>query len=82
MFFFKLYEPYADNPSTRGFMRLEPETLFDVIPKFLRDGWQVVSSLLFLFVGGTSQSLPRTYMRLVIGQMALFWTHLKHLCRE
>jgi len=36
-----LYEPYADNPTTRGFMRLEPEILFDVIPKFLHDGWQV-----------------------------------------
>ncbi|GLB37251.1 putative amidohydrolase family protein [Lyophyllum shimeji] len=36
-----LYEPYADNPSTNGFMRLDPEVLFDVIPKFLRDGWQV-----------------------------------------
>jgi len=36
-----LYEPYTDNPTTRGFMRLEPEILFDVIPKFLRDGWQV-----------------------------------------
>ncbi|PPQ64997.1 hypothetical protein CVT26_015706 [Gymnopilus dilepis] len=36
-----LYEPYADNPETNGFMRLDPEVLFDVIPKFLRDGWQV-----------------------------------------
>ncbi|KAF8230148.1 hypothetical protein L208DRAFT_1438505 [Tricholoma matsutake] len=36
-----LYEPYADNPTTNGFMRLEPQILFDVIPKFLRDGWQV-----------------------------------------
>ncbi|KAG6862307.1 hypothetical protein C0995_016005 [Termitomyces sp. Mi166 len=36
-----LYEPYADNPSTPGFMRLDPEILFDFIPKFLRDGWQV-----------------------------------------
>ncbi|KAF9467258.1 amidohydrolase family-domain-containing protein [Collybia nuda] len=36
-----LYEPYADNPSTKGFMRLESDILFDVIPKFLRDGWQV-----------------------------------------
>lgn len=36
-----LYEPYADNPSTNGFMRLDPEILFDVIPKYLRDGWQV-----------------------------------------
>lgn len=38
----QLYEPYADNPTTSGFMRIEPEILHDVIPKFLRDGWQVV----------------------------------------
>ncbi|KAF9451279.1 hypothetical protein P691DRAFT_699657 [Macrolepiota fuliginosa MF-IS2] len=36
-----LYEPYHDNPETPGFMRLDPDILFDVIPKFLRDGWQV-----------------------------------------
>lgn len=36
-----LYEPYHDNPETSGFMRLDPEILFDVIPKYLRDGWQV-----------------------------------------
>ncbi|KAG5636359.1 hypothetical protein H0H81_008307 [Sphagnurus paluster] len=36
-----LYEPYTDNPSTNGFMRLDSDVLFDVIPKFLRDGWQV-----------------------------------------
>ncbi|KAH9485282.1 Putative amidohydrolase YtcJ [Psilocybe cubensis] len=36
-----LYEPYADNPSTNGFMRLDPDILFNVIPKFLKDGWQV-----------------------------------------
>ncbi|KAI0700891.1 amidohydrolase family-domain-containing protein [Cytidiella melzeri] len=36
-----LYEPYADNPSTNGFMRIEPEVLNAVIPRFLRDGWQV-----------------------------------------
>lgn len=39
----QLYEPYADNPSTSGFMRTPPEVLNDVIPRFLRDGWQVVS---------------------------------------
>ena len=42
---FQLYEPYADNPTTNGFMRLDPEILFDVIPKYLRDGWQVVCSV-------------------------------------
>ncbi|KAF7374110.1 Amidohydro-3 domain-containing protein [Mycena sanguinolenta] len=36
-----LYEPYADNHHTRGFMRIAPEVLFDFIPQFLRDGWQV-----------------------------------------
>ncbi|TFK83915.1 hypothetical protein K466DRAFT_497548 [Polyporus arcularius HHB13444] len=36
-----LYEPYADNPETRGFMRVSPELLKDVIPKFMADGWQV-----------------------------------------
>ncbi|KAJ7434368.1 amidohydrolase [Mycena galericulata] len=36
-----LYEPYTDNPSTNGFMRLPTEVLFEFIPRFLRDGWQV-----------------------------------------
>ncbi|KAJ4468274.1 amidohydrolase family-domain-containing protein [Lentinula aciculospora] len=36
-----LYEPYADNPSTNGLMRLDKEVLFTYIPLFLRDGWQV-----------------------------------------
>ncbi|KAJ6494587.1 amidohydrolase family-domain-containing protein [Mycena sanguinolenta] len=36
-----LYEPYADNHHTRGFMRIAPEVLYDFIPQFLRDGWQV-----------------------------------------
>ncbi|TFK54024.1 hypothetical protein OE88DRAFT_1654482 [Heliocybe sulcata] len=36
-----LHEPYTDNPDTRGFMRLSAEVLNDVIPRFLRDGWQV-----------------------------------------
>ena len=26
-------------------MRIEPEILYDVIPKFLRDGWQVVCTV-------------------------------------
>ena len=41
----QLYEPYADNPSTNGFMRIPSDVLFNVIPQFLRDGWQVVSEL-------------------------------------
>jgi len=36
-----LHAPYHDNPSTVGLMRLDEAVLFDVIPKFLRDGWQV-----------------------------------------
>ncbi|KAJ6535556.1 amidohydrolase family-domain-containing protein [Mycena capillaripes] len=36
-----LYEPYTDNPGTNGFMRLDSEVLFEFIPRFLRDGWQV-----------------------------------------
>ncbi|KAF8883070.1 amidohydrolase family-domain-containing protein [Gymnopilus junonius] len=31
-----LYEPYADNPSTRGVMRISAELLNTVIPRFLR----------------------------------------------
>ena len=38
----QLYEPYADNPHTRGFMRIDPDVLHQVVPKFLKDGWQVV----------------------------------------
>ncbi|KAJ7939001.1 amidohydrolase 3, partial [Mycena leptocephala] len=37
----QLYEPYADNHHTQGFMRLAPEVLFEFIPQLLRDGWQV-----------------------------------------
>ncbi|KAJ7764143.1 hypothetical protein DFH07DRAFT_939154 [Mycena maculata] len=36
-----LYEPYTDNPGTNGFMRLPSEVLFELIPRFLRAGWQV-----------------------------------------
>ncbi|KAJ6555498.1 amidohydrolase family-domain-containing protein [Mycena sp. CBHHK59/15] len=36
-----LYEPYADNPSTNGAMRISSEVLHHFIPLFLRDGWQV-----------------------------------------
>ncbi|KAF9041749.1 amidohydrolase 3 [Hymenopellis radicata] len=36
-----LYEPYYDNPTTNGFMRVSEKTLNRVIPWFLRDGWQV-----------------------------------------
>lgn len=36
-----LHHHYHDNPSTNGFMRIDPNILYDMIPKFLRDGWQV-----------------------------------------
>ncbi|KAG8213763.1 amidohydrolase family-domain-containing protein [Butyriboletus roseoflavus] len=36
-----LYEPYHDNPRTKGFMRLDEEVLHEVVPRFLKDGWQV-----------------------------------------
>lgn len=36
-----LYEPYADNPSTCGQMRLPDHVFHAVIPQFLEDGWQV-----------------------------------------
>ncbi|KAJ7675109.1 amidohydrolase family-domain-containing protein [Mycena rosella] len=36
-----LYEPYADNPTTNGVMRISSEVLHHWIPLFLRDGWQV-----------------------------------------
>jgi len=35
-----LHEPYADNPNSRGFMRIDQEVLTTNIQKFLRDGWQ------------------------------------------
>lgn len=36
-----LYDDYADDPGNRGFMRVSAEVLEEVIPMFLRDGWQV-----------------------------------------
>lgn len=38
----QLYEPYSDDPDTSGIMRIKPETLNEMIPKYLEDGWQVV----------------------------------------
>jgi len=35
-----LNEPYADNPSSRGFMRIDQQVLTTTIHRFLRDGWQ------------------------------------------
>lgn len=32
-------------------MRIAPEVLSEVIPKFLRDGWQVVGKFLFTLLG-------------------------------
>ncbi|KAL1740761.1 amidohydrolase 3 [Schizophyllum fasciatum] len=36
-----LYEDYSDEAGNRGFMRVSAEVLEEVIPMFLRDGWQV-----------------------------------------
>ncbi|KAI5898555.1 uncharacterized protein SCHCODRAFT_02612450 [Schizophyllum commune H4-8] len=36
-----LYEDYSDEAGNRGFMRVPAEVLEEVIPAFLRDGWQV-----------------------------------------
>ncbi|KAJ7065050.1 amidohydrolase family-domain-containing protein [Mycena amicta] len=36
-----LYEPYSDDPSSKGFMRISTEVLNHFIPLFLEDGWQV-----------------------------------------
>ena len=43
----QLYEPYSDNPSSRGAMRIDPELLAKVVPKLLANGWQVVRSVFF-----------------------------------
>lgn len=45
LLYFQLYEPYTDNPETSGVMRLDADVLNSVVPRFLRDGWQVVSRL-------------------------------------
>ncbi|KAI3603895.1 amidohydrolase, partial [Moniliophthora roreri] len=37
----KLHHHYHDNPSTNGFMRIPKDVLFDVIPRYMKDGWQV-----------------------------------------
>ncbi|KAH7882126.1 amidohydrolase family-domain-containing protein [Phlebopus sp. FC_14] len=36
-----LLEPYSDNPSTSGIMRVQPEPLAALVKQFWRDGWQV-----------------------------------------
>ncbi|EIW76728.1 hypothetical protein CONPUDRAFT_139452 [Coniophora puteana RWD-64-598 SS2] len=36
-----LLEPYSDNPSTSGIMRVAKETLGALINQFYKDGWQV-----------------------------------------
>ncbi|KAF9653004.1 hypothetical protein BDM02DRAFT_3088406 [Thelephora ganbajun] len=40
-----LYEPYSDDPTNRGSMRVEPGTLNKTIPKFLEDGWQCIHAI-------------------------------------
>ncbi|KAL5528400.1 hypothetical protein ACEPAF_7536 [Sanghuangporus sanghuang] len=36
-----LFEPYTDNPESSGFMRTDPSVLYEFIPRFMKDGWQV-----------------------------------------
>ncbi|KAF9245006.1 amidohydrolase family-domain-containing protein [Melanogaster broomeanus] len=36
-----LYEPYHDNPGTKGFMRLDETVLREVVHRYSNDGWQV-----------------------------------------
>ncbi|KAJ8588591.1 hypothetical protein M405DRAFT_246183 [Rhizopogon salebrosus TDB-379] len=36
-----LLEPYSDNPSTSGIMRVQPDTLATLVKAFSSDGWQV-----------------------------------------
>jgi len=36
-----LYQPYTDDSSTAGAMRISAEVLNEIIPRFLKDGWQV-----------------------------------------
>ncbi|KAG2052126.1 hypothetical protein BDR06DRAFT_958191 [Suillus hirtellus] len=36
-----LLEPYSDNPSTSGIMRLRPEALTKLVKEFSTDGWQI-----------------------------------------
>ncbi|GJJ06290.1 hypothetical protein Clacol_000481 [Clathrus columnatus] len=36
-----LYEPYTDDPISRGFFRTPSDVLQRIIPRFLEDGWQV-----------------------------------------
>lgn len=38
-----LFEPYTDNPETRGFMRIDSDVLKSALTRFMRDGWQTVS---------------------------------------
>jgi hypothetical protein len=45
---YQLHEPYADNPSTRGFMRIDQEVLTTNIQRFLSDGWQTVRNACLL----------------------------------
>lgn len=56
----QLYEPYSDNPETVGVMRLDSNVLRTVIPRFLWDRWQVVSTVRLGRLGGKIMSLFRT----------------------
>lgn len=71
----KLFEPYSDNPETRGFMRLSTELLNEIIPNFLRDGWQVVSLVTVYprFLYANLVFFSRTFTPSEIGQTQLSW---------
>ncbi|RXW15059.1 hypothetical protein EST38_g10795, partial [Candolleomyces aberdarensis] len=36
-----LYEPYEDNPTSSGSLRLPPETIHRVVGRYMKRGWQV-----------------------------------------
>lgn len=63
--FLQLYEPYTDNPSTRGFFRTDPELIRRVVPEFLRDGWQVVRCWLL-------HTVHQSYQLIVIPEHSLY----------
>jgi predicted amidohydrolase YtcJ len=42
-----MIEPYSDNPSMKGTLLQSEATLSNLISHFFKDGWQVVSHLLF-----------------------------------
>jgi hypothetical protein len=70
----QLNEPYADNPGSRGFMRIDQQVLTTTIHRFLRDGWQTVRSACLTPLR-YSRVVFRTSMPSVIEQIPLFSMH-------